>query len=355
MTTTSSFYGKNFNPERVCDLGKMIKKKRCCVGKEYRNVFHKWGVVNDKTFCEYCIKTCFDPSNVTLLKSTTKDTLCYTPFTNISMSSHVHNRVTNHGGLRYNVNILNPDNDTYFVPAVKHGSGLEITDASKAGVHIAILPTPAMYEIVICGDPNHQDYRDDRIFMIEDAKMGDGRKIIVVDKYGHQNIRYNMKMSQTIINSRIAGDPKTRFMFIKCSEKEEQAKLAPEHNKKSNILEFKIGIYREYDEIEYGNSTQGGGVMRGGSCGAPVKAGATLETYGESHYVQTGQTTKQKELLRYETVLIQLMNNETEEILLGESSEIHNDMKDGREKHISELESQLAKGREVAMSHLLHI
>ena len=356
MTSTTSFYGDYFDASKQFDLNRAVQMSRCCVGGNYRNAFHNWNVVNGQTYCEFCATTCFKSSEIKRLEKPTKDTKCYTVFTNVSTGVGVHNRVTNYGGLRYNVNLIKLGDSENFVPAVKSGDGLSITEASRRGVHICEMPSHTNFEIAISGDPNHEDYRSDRIFMLKRAKMGDGREIIVKNSNGSTNIRYNMKESQLIVDSRISGDPETRFAFVKCSEREESAGLAPEHNKKSNIFEFEIDIYGEYDletQSNYGNSTGvmrgGGGVMRGPAKGvmrgAP-KGGATLETYGESHHVKTSITTKQKRFLRTVTIFIQLVTSESEETLMSEASKIQEDMKAKREQEIMELESKLARARE---------
>lgn len=369
MTTTTSFYGDYFDASKQFDLNRAVQMSRCCVGGNYRNAFHNWYVVNGQTYCEYCATTCFKSSEIKRLEKSTKDTKCYTNFTNMSIG--VHNRVTNYGGLRYNVNLIKLDDSENFVPAVKSGDGLSITEASRRGVHICEMPSHTNFEIAISGDPNHEDYRSDRIFMLKRAKMGDGREIIVKNSHGSTNIRYNMKESQLIVDSRISGDPETRFAFVKCSEREESAGLAPEHNKKSNIFEFEIDICEEYDletQSNYGNSTGvmrgapkggGGGPAKGVMRGAP-KGGATLETYGESRYVGTSITTKQKRFLRTVTIFIQLVTSESEETLMSEATKIHEDMKAKREQEIMELEERLAKvrqgetTREAAMACLLN-
>ena len=319
--TTTDYFGKGVDTSRIFDFDETYSngEPKCCLGERY-NYNGKWYSLKDNSsfgvsgivFCQYCGENSIPRDKTYELTDVYDKTFlkCSTIYTDKCIDNSISNRVTNYIGIRFNVNIINKE-DNEFAPATKI---IDVNNDRGNTLKVNI-PSGAYYEVVIMGDKRY-NWGNNMCFKIEQASLSDGRQIVYNSKNGG-DVYCDLKTfsgisKQVRINSTINNSYGHRLQFFAPSVLDGDSG----HENKSNIINFKIGIYNEQVYIPKQEPKQ-----------EPKQAiyrssGITLEAEGHSKSPNTVDT--QNTFIHSHSVNIQihLLNSESEEEKLEKSLSI---------------------------------
>ena len=313
--------------------------RRTCTGNNVHNSSIEWyGYIGedgtkvkvaDLTFCQFCGLNNFPPDRVFLI--TDKDypselvsrLVCYTRQTSYCLKYGIDVRCLHYGGFRINVNLINQD-DTDWTPVCRIPTTNAMI-AGRTGVHIVGVPTSMAWELNIKGDPHGKYRRSDLLYKIKDATFGDGRKVKVTDTRGATNF-YTSFQSNTGIRFNGYDGENTRFLFWKPSAMEKSYGLHAKHDGESNKLYLILSIHREvkrpasqptYNCYEEREIYRGGAGTKGGSQQNDYGRGSNFSSHGNTFHPQTtGVDSTFPEVEEPVEIIVQLVNNESEEELI---------------------------------------
>lgn len=366
MSTISEHFGDGvattiFSPERKSHMGKL----RCCIGKDNMDSSIKWyGYINKSgrrinpnsiSFCEFCGENYFKESERFLITESeypnmTKNLVCDAPYTDKCLEYGINKRCIQFRGLRFNINLVHPTDDDIWRPTMKIPTEVGMR-ASQNGVGIFPVPTGSYWEFVIRGDPNGLYSGSDYYFKIKKAVFGDGRSVTVTDQHGNSNIVIPTNWGQLIINSYKTGVEGQRFCYMAPSDLEKDHYLEATHNNESNKLLITVSIHKKImldpEPIYRGGSgvTRGGsGVTRGGSGvtkGGSYTGGSNFASTGYSSNIQTRKVNATFPEIDRVDIIVQLVNNESEEERLYTTRLIQEQVDIEKERKIERMRSEI--------------
>jgi hypothetical protein len=364
-----------------------------CIGREKHNVNAKWyGCFDsngkkippsDLTFCEACGSRNFKSDEV--YEVTDEDytsinrsfLVCDTRNTDMCRDTFgIDRRCIHKQGIRVNINAVERDGDKW-APLMTIPTE-EGKVAASGGVGIYGIPSMTYWECIIRGDPRGE-YRNDPdiYFKVAKAKFGDDRAVSITNHEGNSNFYTPIGGTILTINSYKTGVSGQRFFYAAPAKLETDNGLEASHNKKSNILYLTISIYRkvllgeekeekglssdEDDGIQYrGGTTRGGakggggGTTRGGAkggggattrggshdmeaCSSSYSGGSNFAADGYSRHIKTHRVNARFDEIETVDVIIQLVNNQSDEELESLAIEAQKQVDMAKEAAIAKL------------------
>jgi len=319
---------------------------RCCVGVN-KSPGNKWFGINGVepnhlSFCEYCSHNGFSLTKVFEITDENYPGLKLNLVCDSSRSKFIkpyvgERRCVNYNGIKVNVNLVNKY-DNIWRPVMKMTSD-KAKRAEADGVLLAKIPTMSYWEFVVQGDEDEQYYNGNYYFKVK-GEFGDKRTITKADQNGNTNFYTPMK-GQLRINGYNSGYG-NRFFFQAPSQLEIDNGIEADHNNDSNKLVLTIEIYEKIT-IKSVNTFSGYNndeepVYRGGpSKSKSLTGGSNFGTHGYSSNATTRVVNASFNLVKTFNMIIQLVNNESEDQKLHMSQIIQSQVDEYKEKEIERL------------------
>lgn len=354
-STATGHYGKGFDTTEYT-LESLQKQGRCCQGTHSKDWYT---LMKNETetyapssfiFCEYCAKNSMS-GRVKKITQEEFDRYSYMEF-DCSMSRNL----TSLGITRMvsdcedqftvNVNIVDPKDERIFAPGPIL-TGEKGMKAALVGAAIVPLPSGCYPEISIkCSRPMSNNW-----YKVE-CKTGTGRHLKFLDSSGRTF--YTPTGKPFTIDSFVMGDSSKRIWYSAASQLEKDSGIASEDEDLSNKFFITITLYKRIkkEPVVYRSfrtpqmRSAKGPQMRSAKApqmrgGGTIRGGATYEADGRSEFTET-QLTEDKfvELSKHE-LTVQLVNTETEEVLVEEARRIQHQVDVAREMEIEKLRLQI--------------
>jgi len=357
--TVTEHYGKGFDTTEYT-LESLQKEGRCCQGTHSKEWYTLIKTETDTyppssfIFCEYCAKNSIS-GRVKKITDEELELYSYIRF-DCSMSKNL----TSLGITRtvkdcmdhftVNVNVVDPKDERVFSPAPIL-TGEKGIKAASVGAAIVPLPSGCYPEISIkCSRPMSNNY-----YKVE-CKTGNGRHLKFLNSSGRTF--YTSTGKSFTIDSFLMGDSSKRIWYSAASQLERDSGIASDHEDLSNKFFVTITLYRRikkpiYEEPDIYRSfikpqmrsatapqmrSAKASQMRGGVF---IKGGATYEAEGRSEFTETRVTEDEFDKLSEHNLTVQLVNIETETVLVEEARKIQQQVDVAREMEIEKLRIQL--------------
>ena len=359
-STATEHYGKGFDTTEYT-LESLQKQGRCCQGTHSKEWYT---LIKNETdtyapssfiFCEYCAKNSMSGR----VKKITHEELERNKY--IKFDCSMSKNLTDYGITRMisdcedqftvNVNIVDPKDERVFAPGPIL-TGEKGIKAASVGAAIVPLPSGCYPEISIkCSEPMRDNY------YIVQCKTGTGRHLKFLDSSGRNF--YTPTSKPFTIDSFVMGDGSKRIWYSTASQLERDSGIASEDEDLSNKFFITIILYKRIKKVFYeepvvyrssrspmakgGRSKKkkistNGSQMRGAGT---IRGGATYEADGRSEFTETQLTEDNFVELSKHELTVQLVNTETEEVLVEEARRIQQQVDAAREMEIEKLRLQI--------------